>query len=692
MNASLSIAFAPIISPLWIVLMAGLMAALIGFGLLRGQRAGLYRLFFVGLIALALSNPQIIETQREDQRSVAIMMLDDSASQSVSGRLSQVEQARVMLESAAASAAALDWRIIRLSDTQETGLGGTPLISALSQTLRDVPAGQRAGVVLVTDGQIDDVERLQTLALDVPVHAVITGERAFQDRRLIIAQEPAFAEVGTAQSVSLKVEDIGYSAAAPAQLRWQLNEGQVQTRMVTPGQDVSISFTPDHRGQNVLDIRVDARPGETSILNNRATFAINGVRNRLRVVLVSGEPYQGERLWRSTLKSDPSVDLVHFTILRLPTSRDVTPVGELSLIPFPTQELFEKNLTKFDLVIFDRYSMRGVLQARYLANLSAYVRQGGALLVAVGPEYGDKLSLYTTPLGDVLPVAPKGQIIDTPYRPDVTALGRKHPVTAGLLRSTVQNQAISGQSAQPWGPWFRISAGNAISGQTVMTGPLDLPLLVLDRQGEGRVAMIMSDQSWVWGRGISGGGPYNQFVRRLVHWLMREPDLEEEHLSARAEGDTLTIERRSLTSTTASVTVQAPDGTQESIPLTQGAPGQWRANIPAAQQGLYRVADETGIALVAMGADNRQEITTLQPSQATLAPALSGGVHWLEDGRVSLRMVKEDARQAGSGWFGLHDKSNGAVQSITQRSLLPGWAWLALLSGSLLFAWWRESR
>lgn len=686
MNASLSIAFDPLIGAMWIALLAGLMLALGAIGLVRRQRAGLYRAGFIALLALALANPQLVETQREDQRGVAIMVLDDSASQRVAGRLEDVAKAREMLEAATPPSAPLDWRVVSLSDTQNTGISGTPLIGALTQSLRDVPAGRRAGVVLITDGQVDDLERLKSLDIEAPVHAVITGSRAFQDRRLQVAQEPAFAEVGTAQSLTLKVEDIGFSGTEPARLRWQLNESKVETRLVTPGQDVTISFTPTHRGQNVLDIQVEERAGEVTTINNRATFAINGVRNRLRVVLVSGEPYQGERLWRSTLKSDPSVDLVHFTILRLPTSRDVTPVSELSLIPFPTQELFEKNLTKFDLVIFDRYSMRGVLQTRYLANLAAYVRQGGALLVAVGPEYGDKLSLYTTPLGDVLPVSPKGQIIDTPFRPAVTELGKKHPVTAGLLEANGAGQE------QDWGPWFRLSGGAALSGQTVMTGPLDLPLLVLDRQGDGRVAMIMSDQSWVWGRGVSGGGPYNQFVRRLVHWLMREPDLEEEHLSARAQQGRLIIERRSLDSQAASVTIQGPDGGQQTVKLSQSSPGLWRASLPALQQGLYRVSDETGIALVAIGADNRQEITTLQPGDTALSAAINGGIHWLEEGPISLRLVGREARQAGRGWLGLHDKRDGAIQSITRRSILPGWAWLVLLSSSLLFAWWRESR
>lgn len=684
MNASLSIIFDPVIGMVWIAILAALMIGITVFGILRGQRAGLYRLVFIVLLAFALLNPQIIETQREDQPSVAVMLLDDSDSQRVSGRLDSLARVQEMLQAQAKKRDDLEWRIARLSDYQAAGTSGTAMIGALASALRDVPASQRAGVVLVTDGQVDDAARLEALAIDAPVHAIITGKRDFKDRRLTVDQEPAFAEVGKTQSITVRVEDIGYDAAEPAQLTWQLNDAPPQSRRVTPGQDVELRFTPNHRGQNILDIKASTREGEATPLNNRTTFSINGVRNRLRVVLVSGEPYQGERLWRSTLKSDPSVDLVHFTILRLPTSRDVTPVGELSLIPFPTQELFEKNLNKFDLVIFDRYSMRGVLQARYLANLATYVRQGGALLVAVGPEYGDQLSLYTTPLGDVLPVSPQGQILDTPFRPNITPLGQRHPVTAGLGGSI--------DAEKNWGPWYRLSAGQAMSGQTVMSGPLNLPLLVLDRQGDGRVAMVMSDQSWVWGRSAQGTGPYSQFVRRLVHWLMREPDLEEEHLSASSNGQTLTIQRRSIDSQSASAVIEAPDGTQQTLPLTQSKPGIWTGNLTARQQGLYRVSDDTGTALVAIGADNRQEIQTLQPTQGTLEPYLSGGVHWLADGPLTLRTVEADARQAGNSWLGLRDKSDGTITSILQRSLLPAWAWLILLSSSLLFAWWRESR
>lgn len=688
MNADWSLHVQPFF-PLWaMVLIALLICALTASTLFFARRAILPRLVFGALLIAALCNPQLVKTQRAQQNSVGLLVVDDSDSQRVAQRLASVENTVEALLAKAAKLPNFDWHVVRYSDgaTQKSANGGTRLGSLLRDGIAAIPAAQNAGIVIVTDGQIEDAERLQPSQADVPIHTLMTGSRTFFDRRLLVSEEPAFAEVGKPRTLVFEVEDIGFSAIDSAKIRWQMNEEDPQEMLVRPGQPAQLTFTPTHRGLNSLDISVEERSGEVTTLNNRITLAISGVRNRLRVVLVSGEPYQGERLWRSTLKSDPSVDLVHFTILRLPTSRDVTPVSELSLIPFPTQELFEENLTKFDLVIFDRYSMRGVLQQRYLANLASYVRQGGALLVAVGPEYGRDLSLYTTPLGDVLPVAPRGEILDAPFRPLVTPLGKRHPVTKGLLATAPQTK---------WGPWYRLSAGTAMAGQTIMSGPLDLPLVVLDRQGKGRIAMMMSDQSWVWGRGIDGGGPYTTLIRRLVHWLMAEPDLEEEHLSARVDGQTLTVTRRSLRGPSSPVEIEAPDGSVTALALKQVDPGVYEGSLSQAKPGLYRLSDDSGSTVASVGAVSRAEVERLEPTDAVMAlasQASGGGVYWVEERLPELRLVSNDERLFAREWIGLNDRSKGAIARIARTPLLPPWAWLLLLSGALLASWWRESR
>ena len=158
------------------------------------------------------------------------------------------------------------------------------------------------------------------------------------------------------------------------------------------------------------------------------------MRDRLRVLLVSGEPHAGERTWRNLLKSDAAVDLIHFTILRPPDKFDGVPVDELSLIAFPTQELFMERIDDFDLIIFDRYSVRGILPPEYYMNIAQYVEDGGAILVSAGPEMASVESLNLSPLGPILPARPTGRVIDQPFTPRLTADGRRHPVTAGCRR------------------------------------------------------------------------------------------------------------------------------------------------------------------------------------------------------------------------------------------------------------------
>ena len=176
--------------------------------------------------------------------------------------------------------------------------------------------------------------------------------------------------------------------------------------------------------------------------------SIDGVRDKLRVLLVSGEPHAGERTWRNLLKSDANVDLVHFTILRPPEKQDGTPINELSLIAFPTRELFQQKINEFHLIIFDRYARQGVLPIIYFDNIARYVRDGGAVLVAAGPDYAEPDQLWRTPLDAILPAEPSGRVTEAAFHARLTDLGKRHPVTRGL----------DGADDEPphWSRWFRI--------------------------------------------------------------------------------------------------------------------------------------------------------------------------------------------------------------------------------------------
>jgi hypothetical protein len=456
---------------------------------------------------------------------------------------------------------------------------------------------------------------------------------------------------------------------------------------VVPGDPVEIPFTLDKAGTTVLEVRAAERQGELTALNNVATLFVNGVRDRLRVLLVSGQPYPGLRVWRNLLKADPAVDLVHFTILRPPEKQDGTPIRELALIAFPSRELFEVKLDEFDLIIFDRYSRRGLLPVVYLENVARYVENGGALLEAAGPEFAEPGSLYRTPLARVLPGRPSGQVFDRGFTPTLTDLGNRHPVTSGLQRE-------AGGAA--WGRWFRQIDAETSGGEVLMTGVADRPLLVLQRVGEGRVAQLLSDHAWLWARGFEGGGPQSLLLRRLVHWLMREPELEEEQLTARPAGDGLLIERRSLSDAPVEVTLIAPSGAQQRISLVPGEDGRAALRVAVAEDGLYRVTDGLHTAYAAPRPISTVELADMRATAERLGPvaeATGGAVRWLADGGVpEFRRTAPGRVAAGRGWLGL--RANGAfeVKGVLETPLLPPWLALTLLLATAAAMWWREGK
>jgi len=388
------------------------------------------------------------------------------------------------------------------------------------------------------------------------------------------------------------------------------------------------------------------------------------VRDRLRVLLVSGEPHAGGRTWRNLLKSDSSVDLVHFTILRPPEKQDGVPVDELSLIAFPTRELFLEKIHDFDLIIFDRYKRRGILPAIYLDNVSDYVAKGGAVLVASGPDFAGADSLYRSPLGRVLPAQPSARVIEDRYLPKVTDLGMRHPVTTGL------------PNADSWGSWLRQIDVLPQSGSVLMSGYEDRPLLILDRVGEGRVALLASDHAWLWSRGYEGGGPQLELLRRLAHWMMKEPELEEEALWAEATGQTMRIIRSTLAQEVGTVTVTRPDGQTQELELNEVSPGRFETLYDGPEIGLYRLAEGPLEAVIGLGPAAPREfedtIATAALFEPVIAP-LRGGIFRLEDGVPALRNVRAGRPAAGRGWIGLTPRGAYETRDVTQTPLLPGW-------------------
>jgi hypothetical protein len=694
-----SLDFAPLV-PLAVLIAAcvlGLVAILLGFA--ARARGALLRAIAVAVLLLALANPALVEEEREPLKDVAALIVDESPSVAVSDRKEAVQKALADYEAQLSRMLeTLDLRVVRVKhETVSQGSEGTQLIKPLLQAIRDVPARRFAGAILLTDGQVHDVPKgSERSDMPGPVHVVIAGEKQETDRRLVVVQAPPYGIVGKEVSMTIRVEDYGQQAGAAAGARRAVltvrRDGQdLQAEEVPVGVDHSLSFLLDHGGPSVFELSVSPIARELTLANNKAVLSVNGVRDRLRVLLVSGEPHAGERTWRNLLKSDPSVDLVHFTILRPPEKQDGTPIHELSLISFPTRELFEVKLQEFDLVIFDRYRRRGVLPPVYFQNIVDYVERGGALLSATGPTFASPFSLYRTPLQAVLPGEPTGGVISRGYRPQVSEVGLRHPVTAAL--PTGPEGHSDGQAR--WGRWFRQIEVVAKRGNVLMRGVDDNPLMILDRYGEGRVAQINSDHIWLWARGFEGGGPQAELLRRLAHWLMKEPELEENALRAQVKDGKLDILRRSVEPVEASVEITAPDGSTSRVELKETGPGRYEASVPVAQTGLYSVSDGERVAMAAAGALNPLELADVRATEAPLAPiveATQGSTHWIVDGLPTIRRISADRRTSGRNWIGLVANEDYLVTGVRRLPAMPALLVLGLVLAAAAAGWRREGR
>src|SRR4051794_11797237 len=390
------------------------------------------RAFAPGCAALALANPSLTRQDREALPSVAVVVVDKSPSQTFGERDKQTEAARAAVTQRLSRIQGLEVRTIE-AGAADGETDGTRLFSGLSAALADVPPDRVAGAVFITDGRVHDVPaEAAQLGFTAPVHALIAGRPGEPARRIQLVSAPRFGIVGQQQTVVLRVEDQG-TRPGPARLTIRRDGELLETRDVIAGEAVRIQVQIPHAGQNIVEIEASPLDNELTTINNRAVVAIDGVRDKLRVLLVSGEPHAGERTWRNLLKSDASVDLVHFTILRPPEKQDGTPINELSLIAFPTRELFQQRINEFQLIIFDRYANQtNVLAPQYFANIARYVQAGGAVLIGAGPDYAERNSIWRSALNDVLPAEPLGRTTDTPYRAKLTDLGKRHPVTRGL--------------------------------------------------------------------------------------------------------------------------------------------------------------------------------------------------------------------------------------------------------------------
>jgi hypothetical protein len=683
------IAFTPLVpsTVLWVAIAA--IVAISALLLLARSRGAAVRVAALALIALALANPSFTREDREPLSSVAAVVVDKSPSQNFGDRNKQTEAARTQLVDALKKIKGLEVRVVEAGQADgETD--GTHLFGALSSALSDVPVDRVAGAFLITDGRVHDIPaNPNTLGFQAPVHALITGAKNERDRRIAITAAPRFGIVGQTQTITYRLDDQGVTGER-AKITIRRDGETINERTLSSGQTSSVDIDIKHEGPNIVEIEASPLENELTLVNNRAVVAIDGVRDKLRVLLVSGEPHSGERTWRNLLKSDASVDLVHFTILRPPEKQDGTPINELSLIAFPTRELFQQKINEFQLIIFDRYARQGVLPVAYFDNIARYVRAGGAVLVSAGPDYASNTSIWRTPLDSVLPAEPVG-VTEKPFYAHLSDAGKRHPVTRGL----------DGAASEPphWSRFFRtVDTRNAVS-PPVMTGADGKPLLLLSRFGEGRVALLLTDHIWLWARGYEGGGPHLDLLRRMSHWLMKQPDLDEEALRLSVKGHDLEVIRQTMADSVTPVTVTSPSGVTKELTLSEGEPGQWRATLPAGELGLWQATDGTLKALINVGPTNPKEfseVTSTTDMLKPLAQATGGDARRVAEGS-SIELprivgVHSSGVFHGDGWMGIRMRDASVVKGVGVLPIFAGLIGLLLLLGAFAGTWLREGR
>jgi hypothetical protein len=640
-----NIAWSPLLPTLALVLLAIGAVLVVALSFWSGRKGTWLRALGLVLILFALADPSLVREDRQPLKDVVAIVLDRSASQTIGDRGAQTDKARAEIEKSLAALGNVETRVVEAGgDAAEAD--GTRLFSALSGALADVPPERIGGAFLVTDGVVHDIPaQADLLGFKAPLHALITGREGERDRRIELVEAPRFGLVGKDQTIAVRVLDTA-DRGEPIELVVRRDGAEISRTRARAGTLVRVNVRVDHGGPNVVELEVPALPDELTPLNNKAVVIIEGVRDKLKVLLVSGEPHAGERTWRNLLKSDANVDLVHFTILRPPekSGLDGTPISELSLIAFPTADLFGRKIREFDLIIFDRYSNQTVLPPVYFENI-------------------------------------------------VTDIGNKHPVTRGLPGAD--------QTPPAWSEWFRQVNAESLRGAAVMSGADDKPLLLLSREEKGRVGLMLSDQIWLWARNYQNGGPYLELLRRLAHWLMKEPELEEEALRATARGREISIERQSLKSEIAPVTVTSPSGNSQIVTLKGAEPGLSRAQVRVSELGLYKLTDGELTALVNVGAENplefREVVSTLDKLKP-LAEATGGTVRRISSGSgdsISLprfAAMRESPLYGGSDYVAIRRTGASVVTGIGVAPLAVGFLGLLALLGSVLAGWLWESR
>jgi len=623
------ITIAPIF-PLWLIVLLfilGAAAAIFQYRLARKRLnrrealvLSLLRLAAFGLLISFALNPSRVERKEQSVLPKVAVLVDTSQSMGLSsghaGSGSRLDEAKSLLKAGSRPILnslgekyevrlyGLGENLSPMSSGDPTGLKAEGKRGDLTDALAKL-AGNNSFAVLLSDGNLEWDGSHPT---DLPVIAVPLGDPAgYRDLLIRAVKAPVLAFRGREATIDVTVRGYGYSGQT---LPVILKDGE---RLLTakdirlgesPGEGtVSLSFIPEEVGLHNLSVSVPPQFGESLASNNSVGLSLKVVRDKIRILMVSGTPSLNYRFMRTAFKNDPSIDLLSFVILRTPSNILNVPVQEQSLIPFPVETLFSKELKDFDLLIFDDFQPFPYLRPSDLDRVREFVKEGGAFAMIGGPKFLGEGGYARTPVEEILPVGWAGKeeyLRDSPLRVKLSRAGVGHPLTR-----------LSPEESDNLNLWRNMPPLDGInlmepkrSGTVLLesTGEISCPILTIGSYGKGRVLVLATDYSWKWYMGMvaagKGNGLYLRFAERMVRWLTKDPGLDPVQITLAEKEETPGQETefriRVSDEGAVSLSVFNPDGVKIGSRLKPtGKPGEYLGSFHPEKSGTYRMKVET---------------------------------------------------------------------------------------------------
>ncbi len=678
----------------------------------RGNKGASLRFAATAVALYAMANHQVITETGEHDITEALIVIDRTASQQFNNRSTTAEEAEKQLNAALRNVPGLNTRVLNIIDQAD----GTRMMDKIEEALSDVPFNRRGAVFIVTDGQVHDQIPQQAAPEDkTPIHLLRTGQDHEFDRRIEFEPFERAAQIKKPHEIKFRVVDEGdVPAKEPARVAVFKDGKEVTARMVKPGEVTSVPVEIDHAGAHVIELRTDEVRGEVTPRNNRTLTSVNGIMPKMNILLATGKINENTPAFRKMFNSDNSVNIVTFAVGRPPDKIDGTPDEELVLTPFPFDEIFSDNIKLFNLVIIDNTSNLKLLPPEHMKRLVQYVKDGGALLIAAGPELNSKefmKDIYDSPLKEIIPAGPGTGSIEQVFKPQISPRGQRHPAMRGLPGANTPDA----KSTPSWGPWYRQIEISEPRGEAVLEGVDKKPLLLLSRQGEGRVALLASDSLWRWElAGAQEKGPYAQLINQVSHWLMKNPAYDEESLKLEAGKKEIDVVLQTMGDKPKEIAVQMPSGkTQTVTPRAHPQqPGLWTYKIPAEDVGAYsaQAADKTGpVAYNFVGQESPLEFADIISTDKILKPLIArsgGGMSVLPapaEGKTIIPEIRfvapangdKQSPLHGPGWLGVQmtaalTNAREEKKPFIDLALLAGAGGLLLALSYLHQAQWRN--